>query len=180
MFKNIFKIVLLVLFLQIFSGCLSTSNMMFDNKENKRAFSTQEFNGLYSNVDTSHKSLHLWNLLARNYKKKAELIKTDSLMKVKLNLVNDEILSIQLISKDSILSEMTLKGKIENSFFSIRRKYFLLPLPLLLLHFETKNLLAISENGNLFLIHGYKRDGWILIMAGGSGGVSTWHFNKLQ
>lgn len=100
-------------------------------------------------------------------------------MYVKLELTNQNLLNVKLLEKNTILDEINLKGKLENDFFSVKRQYFLLPIPFLVLHFEIKNLVGNSKDGNLLIMHGYKREGWILIMAGGGGGLSQIQYKKI-
>jgi hypothetical protein len=175
---NIIRV--LILNLIIFSGCIATRNIKKENSVPMTEFSKTNFDGIYSNkIENLHfEKFGLWNLLIRSYSSKADTIITDNNMLVKLKMANENLVNVQLIRNDSTISEFNLRGKIDGEYFSVKRKYFLLPIPALLLHFETKNLIGNSKDGNLVIMHGHYREAWILIMAGGAGGISQNQFRK--
>ena len=99
---------------------------------------------------------------------------------VGITKLNNEKLTVSLIHNGKILDEIVLTGEIEDDYFSVKRKYFLIPIPALLIHKETKNLLCNSPNGALVIMHGYKSGGWILFMAANGGGISNHQFKKMK
>ena len=85
---------------------------------------------------------------------------------------------MSLIENDSITKSMIFKGKIVDDYFSINKKFLLIPIPALLFHKERKTIIGIKKNGNLILTRGYKNAGWVLLFSTDFGGISSFEFEQ--
>lgn len=181
--KYIGKALLFILVITLIQSCIVTRNMKKKNDSNMVSFSKESIDGLYSNKIEGEKWINfgLWDILYRSSRTKLDsFVDADTSYNVKLELVNENLLNVKLIKDTIVYNEFNLKGKIDKEYFSVKRKYFLLPIPMLLFHFETKNLIGNSINGDLIVMHGTKREGWVLFMAGGGGGISKNRFIKIS
>src|SRR5688572_11257331 len=146
-FPSLILPILLFSSFSIFSSCISSKKMKEQNLDPVDQFDENELIGVYSNKDSS--ILTLWEILYRSYSFKpyprSEMAK-DYL--VGITKLNNEKLTASLIHNGKILDEIVLTGEIEDDYFSVKRKYFLIPIPALLIHKETKNLLCNSPNGD--------------------------------
>lgn len=74
------------------------------------------------------------------------------------------------ISEDSMPTQtFKLKAKIEGNYLSIKRKWYIVPIPFLFLTYNHKIFLALDHNGDLIAKYGYAHGGWFLIFANGMG-----------
>lgn len=145
------------------------------------SYSKSRIEGTYLNIIEGHdyKDFGLWNMLARSYDNNLDTVSTTNEMTVRLQFTDSDILNVSLLKNNTVLKEFELKGKVDEEYFSIKRKYLLVPIPFLTIYSDTKNMLAITVNGNLNLLHANKHILW-LIMAGGGGGIGSYEFQKIN
>lgn len=176
------KVIISLLLLITLNSCITSEKLKRENPYELLDFSISNLEGTYSNKieGGSCEGFGLWNLLIRSYNKSADSVNVNNEMFVKLKMISADSLNVKLIDNNSTISEFTVKGKIDSEYFSIKKKYFLLPIPLIYLRFETKNMLGNASDRDLVLMHGYKREGWILIFAGGGGGISENKFRRIN
>jgi hypothetical protein len=178
-----------LLYLITGSGCISTKKMRGENRSEMFNISKASLDGLYSNKEVSAEGWNYWQglglleALNRNYSGKLKDSIINDTSYVKLELLNENLLNVKYLTKNySVVGEFNLKGKIENKYFSVERKFFLLPIPFLFFYYETKNLIGTSSDSNLVVMHGSKDFVWLLVMAGGSegDGISRMQFEKIR
>jgi len=143
-------------------------------------FSENNLNGVYLNKMDSVDNGSLWDLLYNSLYFKSDKTKIYNDVMVELKLSSDEILEANLISNNSIVNSLKLSGKIENGYFSVDKKVFLVPIPLFFFYKENKILLANNSTGDLLLIKDYRDYGWFIIILGDSGGISNYKFKKVN
>ena len=178
-FKFVNHFIFLIICILI-TSCYSTKKLVSKKKTEAIQFSIQQFNGTYKNQLLGFEQFGLWQLLNRGISFKSDTTSTINTA-VKLKLVTKNKLEIQLLSNDKILNTLTLKGHVQNEYFSIHRKLILVPIPFLYIHRESKTLLGNDASGSLVVVHGFKDDGWNVIMAGGGGGgISNYNFERLK
>ena len=171
-----------ILLVVITSGCMTSKKIKEKNLNKMADIYKSTIDGTYSNKIEGGKweTFGLWNLLIRSYNKKVDTVEVNNNMLVRLDMVSPDRLSVSLIDNHQVLSEFQLQGKIDDEYFSVKRKYFILPIPFLYLRFEAKNMIGTTTDGSLIIMHGYKREGWLLIMAAGSGGISENKFQRIN
>lgn len=163
-----------------FISCISTNKMMIQNESKISDFSANNLAGVYFNKIDSINNINLWDLFYTSVHFNSNEIEVDNNALVELKLNNDKNLEVNLISNNSIINSLKLKGIIENEYFSIEKNTVILPLPLFFFYKENKILLANNTKGDLLLIKGYKESGWFLIMIGGSKEISNFKFKKVN
>ncbi|PSG87330.1 hypothetical protein [Aurantibacter aestuarii] len=152
--------------------------MIRENENSSAKFSTEKINGVYKNQINNNDKIGLWNILADNktFKRDTTLVSENSF--VKLELISETELKASLIENDSIIKNIEFKGKIVGDYFSINKKFLLIPIPALLFLKERKTIIGNNENGNLILTRGIKNGGWFLLFAADSGGITSYEFEQ--
>jgi hypothetical protein len=165
----------------LLTGCLSTNKIAKKNLSEMEDFSKENLEGIYLNRCDTEDNNKLWKELYYSYHLfKAD--KTDIPEKtfVKLELNNPKNLTVTLISTEGeILNSFSLKGKIIDKYFSVKRNFFLIPIPAIFLYRERKILIGNSKDGNLILAGNDTGFAWILIISGGNSPfVTDYKFDK--
>lgn len=178
--RPIIRLLMICNFL-LFISCVSTSKMMKQNTVIISDFSSNNLNGFYLNTEDSVNNTSLWDLFYTSFYFKSDKTKIDNdAVMVELKLISDNILEVNLISNNSIVNSLKLSGKIENGYFSVDKKVFLVPVPFFFFYKENKILLANNSAGDLVLIKDYRDYGWFIIIFGDSGGISNYKFKKIN
>jgi hypothetical protein len=164
----------------LFISCVSANKMMKRNKVIISDFSENNLNGVYHNKTDLVDSGSLWDLLYSSLYFKSDKTKIDSDTKVELKFRSNIILEVNLISNDSVVNSLKLRGKIEKGYFSVDKKVFLVPVPFFFFYRENKILLANNSAGGLLLIKDYIDYGWFIIIFGDSGDTSNYEFKKVK
>lgn len=161
-----------------FTSCFSTNKLINESKNIPAEFSTERINGIYKNQIGNGNRIGLWNILADNktFKGDWSLVSENSF--VKIELIKETVLIVSLIEDDLITKSMEFKGKVTDGYFSLKKKFLLIPIPALLFHRERQTIVGNNEVGNLILTRGYKNGAWFLIMAGDYGGISSYEFEQ--
>ena len=97
---------------------------------------------------------------------------------MKIELIKETKLRVSLIENDLITKSIEFKGKVTDGYFSLKKKFLLIPIPALLVHRERQTIIGNNEKGNLILTRGYKNGAWFLVMAADYGGISSYEFEK--
>lgn len=97
---------------------------------------------------------------------------------MKIELIKETKLRASLIENDLITKSIEFKGKVTDGYFSLKKKFLLIPIPALLVHRERQTIIGNNEKGNLILTRGYKNGAWFLVMAADYGGISSYEFEK--
>ncbi|MBQ0767977.1 MAG: hypothetical protein KBT58_01705, partial [Bizionia sp.] len=116
------------------TSCLSTKKLINQSKNLPAEFSTERINGVYKNQIGNDKYKGLWNILADNdtFKGDFSLVPENSF--VKIELTNETELKVSLIENDLVTKTMEFKGKVKDEYFSLNKKFLLIPIPALLIH----------------------------------------------
>ena len=150
----------------VFSSCVSSQKLIRNSKYQAVTFSKQHLNGIYE-FDR-----RLWNQFNRLSKTK-NIITTDTLSNATLHLkVNDKNeLSVEIYLDKNPLHKVILKGKPMENYFSLKRKFILVPFfPVLYFHRDLKILLGNDAEGNLIILYGGTNGGSIAFI----GDVRSW------
>ena len=169
--KNRFCLLLIpLLFL---SSCISTYDLMESYPSDIARFSVSGLNGNYSNSGDDEYN-DLWSTLSnfKTSKKDTVVVPKDAM--INLHFENDQRLIMTAYEDKKIVKQTIVKGKLMGDYFSVRRKLFLIPIPLFFIHQEAKVIFGQGQRDNLIVKYGKENGAWILIFAGGSGGG----FNK--
>jgi len=124
-----------------FSSCGSYKKIARLEPVNVAKFSDEIFNGNYNN-NSDTKYNNLWELLCRASSAKCRTKSSDSAI-VDLRFINNR-LNARLIESGKITQEIVLKAKVKDNYLSVKRKYFLIPIPFLLYYYNYKIILANS------------------------------------
>lgn len=161
------------------TSCFSTNKLISKSESKSIEFSIKKLNGSYSNQIENNEKVGLWNILADNKSFKGDWNKVVENSYVKFEMNSETELKVSLIENDSIIKKMELKGKIVNDYFSIKKKFLLIPVPAFLFLRERKTIIANDAKGNLILTRGYKNGAWFLVMASDFGGISSHEFKRI-
>ena len=169
--RYIYKLLFLIIIL--FSNCISTKKLIRNSSTEISEFKENELNGIYSNSNKTSEKNNLWFTLTNQ-------IESDK-YNVKITLINEQVLNIKLLDKDSILGEYDLHGKIKNQYFSIDRDLKLIPFfPIYYIRNEQKTILGNDNEGNLVLVNGFANEGGIFLLGNGNFGIFESNFNKIK
>lgn len=158
------------------TSCYSTKKLIGESKNTAIEFSSKNINGIYKNQIGNDEGSGLWSILEDNNSLKINTSKVLENSLVKLELISETRLRTSLIENDSIIKTMEFKGKIVDNYFSINKKFLLIPIPALLFHRERKTIVGNNEEGNLIVTRGYTNGAWFLVMAAEYGGISSFEF----
>ena len=166
-------------------GCVSTKQVRNQSLEVAK-FDIEKFNGDYVNKADFAKDFYANEPLFRQlfsgtlmdrYPKNIHI--TDSTI-VNFYFDNKKTLIITATERGKILYKKKLRGKVKGNYFSVRRKLFLVPIPCIYFHDETKILLGNDKNGNLILKLGDSGGFWLFIMAASTEYISQSQFKKFN
>jgi len=171
---------ILISLLCFLTSCVSVKKLEKLNPKEIDEFSLKKFNGFYENTNLNDSiNVALWDKLYELKRKKTDTIDFNEISKIKLNFDNKKTLTITAFNNDKIISEFKIKSKIKNSYLSLKRKLFLIPLPFVFYtQSERKIILGNNNKGELIMKYGYGEFAWILIMAGGYDGINSYKFKK--
>jgi len=153
-------------FLLFTYGCVSTSHIKEIKPINISGFSLENINGNYRNAEDSSNWVHLWNLMNEYYPYRKDTISKNAIINISFN--NNGKLFVTAIEDNIIIDRIELKTEIEGDYLSVKRKFFLIPIPFFLIHKESKILIGLNETKYLIVKSGAMNDGWILFFAGGN------------
>lgn len=87
---------------------------------------------------------------------------------VQLETLSPKRVKAGLWNNDTLIKTITLKGKIKDGYFSVKRYYNIVPIPFLYFrHNDHKIRLGKTTNGLLVADAAESHGGWILVMAAG-------------
>ena len=170
LFKKDFNIdnpFIFLLILIINFSCVSTSHIAEISPHNIIRSSAKEFQGNYSNQEISANDIRLWNVLNEYYPYRKDTASVSSDAIIKLHFDKNK-LTVSAIENNIQIDNIEIKARLEGDYLSLKRKFFLIPIPFFWFHKESKVMLGIGEKGNLIVKSGAMNDGWLLIMAGGN------------
>jgi len=126
-------------------------------------------NGFYSNVSNNKTDTYnasLWKQF--NYLKKDTVVNWQN-HTIELEVVNKKKIRAKLWLNDTVIAEKTIKGKIRDSYFSVRRKVKIVGFPLVYF-FSSDNKFEIGANKNnqLIINSATSSYGMIFIMTNGN------------
>lgn len=160
------------------TSCFSTKKLINESENIPVEFSIERLNGVYKNQIGDDTYVGLWNILADNKTFKGDWTKVSENSSVKIELLSETELRVSLIENDLVTKSMEFKGKVTNGYFSLKKKFLLIPIPALLFHRERQTIIGNNEKGNLILTRGYKNGAWFLVMAADVGGISSYEFEQ--
>ncbi len=173
MLKNRFCVLFVpLLFL---SSCISTYDLMESHATDIERFSISDLNGNYANSGDDNYNT-LWNTLTNFKSSKKDTVDIPEKAVINLRFESEGELVMTVLEKDRILKEVVVKGKMKGDYFSIKRKLFLIPVPLFFIQHETKVVLGQGQSGGLIVKYANWDGAWVLIFAGG--GFRGFHENK--
>ena len=163
--KLFFNFLLLWIFV---TGCISKRELVRFNEIKPATFITDSLNGNYSNSSLAgNSSLTLWNALydCKTFKNDTSHITDNSV--VSLRFDGNHKLVVTLSENNVIINKITLKAEQYGNYISIKRNFYLVPIPFIYYHYqEARVLLSNLDNGNLNIKFGKNEFLWIF-MAGG-------------
>jgi hypothetical protein len=135
------------------------------------AFSPQYMNGTYTNQqleDSLQWTGTLWNILYACHLRKTDPTVLTPKTVIQLH-ATENVLMVTAMEDSIIVNRFELEGHVKGDYFVVKRKLFLIPVPLLFYwHNESKAIIGISETGLLVVKYGIEELRWIL-MAGENG-----------
>lgn len=153
---------------------------MIENREiSPVKYSQVNLNGEYVNNLNEDKRIELWKTLYKNYSFKTDTTKTDG-THIKLNIIDNETIDVQLLKENKRINGFKLKGKISNEYFEIEKNQKLIPIPFCYLNSYTKTLLGNDELGNLIILQENVKYAWIFIFSAGGGGIHNFKFDRIK
>lgn len=171
------KYILLIICFSL-TSCFSTKKLISESENVPVEFSIKKLNGVYKNQNGKDTTIGLWNILADNktFKRDSTLVSENSF--VKIELISETEMKVSLVENDLVKKSMEFKGRVTNGYFSLKKKFLLIPIPALLFHRERQTIIGNNEKGNLILTRGLKNSGWFLFMAAEFGGISSYVFEQ--
>jgi hypothetical protein len=164
----------------LLTSCYSTKKLIRKSEYTTSDFNKNKIDGLYSNDSNDSRGFVLWRTLRESYKLDFYKLDLDNSI-VKLELVDDQNLSVKLLKEDKVIDEFYLKGKIKGDYFSINRKLIFIPFfPICYIHNETKTIIGNDKLGNLVVVDGFIGEGHLLIMAAGSRRISSSKYQRIK
>jgi hypothetical protein len=153
------------------SGCISNAKIIQLNKSSPTTFSAAALNGNYSNTDTVSKNFFpnetLWDVLYDlKFSLKRDTTKYTNHASVNLIFDGKHTLTASIIEKGSTLNTIVLDAKVVDDFLCIKRKLFLLPIPMCFFYIENKAILAINNDHSLHVVFQNKTFAMVFAMAG--------------
>lgn len=161
------------------TGCNSTKKLISQSEVKPAKFSQKKINGTYKTKFKDSDTNNLWEILYRNESFKKEAPHVINTM-VRLSLLNDNQIKVELLENNQTIKEIVLNGKIRNNYFEVDKNKFLIPIPFLYFHDFTKTLIGNDDFGNLVVVQNYKRSAWVLIFAASHGGISNYKSEKIK
>jgi hypothetical protein len=110
----------------LLTSCYSTKKLIRKSEYTTSDFNKNKIDGLYSNDSNDSRGFVLWRTLRKSYELDYYKLDLDNSI-VKLELVDDQNLSVKLLKEDKVIDEFYLKGKIKGDYFSINRKLIFIP-----------------------------------------------------
>ena len=129
-------------------------------------------NGDYNNIgyDTIHSQISIWSVLKKNYNYPGFSSTYDFPNSfVRLTAQGDKRILAQLYVNNKLSEQKTLKGRVKDNRFVLRRKVRWYGLPFLFLWYSDYKLQLSKDTTKVLFIDGINgRATWILIFGGGS------------
>lgn len=180
---KMFKFILFTTTLGAFTSCISLNDVVSRQYVEMDSLSTEKFNESYKNKAQLSEQ-NLWSILEKYTKKsylKTSLRYIPDDATINLYFENKKTLLVSAFKNERLLEQMIIKGKIrKNKYFSLRRRFFMIPIPFLFFHNESKGILGIDKDKNLVLKDGHEEGIWLLIMANGFKQVDLHKYPKLK
>jgi hypothetical protein len=137
-------------------------------------FSVSDLNGNYVNSGDDNYNT-LWNILTNFKSSKRDTFDISEKAVINLRFESEDKLVITAFENDRLLRKVEIKGKMKGDYFSIRRKLFLIPIPFLYFHQETKGIIGKAQNSDMIVKYADFNAGWILVFA--AGGLNGYYEN---
>jgi len=147
-----------VIFICFLSSCATLKSDQFvDNQIKLTKDNIELLNGKYSRESITILNKQsgdlFWNFYTRGYN-----VGADSLCFVDIKVVDEKHLIVTLLKNDSIVKSKTLKGKIEDGYFEMRQRKFIVPAVFFNIFRTTKFRVGLLESKNLTT--DYKQISW--------------------
>ncbi|MBL7726320.1 MAG: hypothetical protein JNM68_01490 [Dinghuibacter sp.] len=149
-------------------ACVPLKNLERNNLLNPGNHSNTFLNGTYANRAPRNNGNGFYSLwFELDYRRNNEDTVPAKAM-VQLELLSPRQLKASLWNNDTLLKTITLKGKIKDGYFSVRRYYNIIPIPFIYFrHNDHKIRLGKTTDGRLVADAAESHGGWILVMAAG-------------
>jgi len=166
------------------TSCLSTRKLTEGNSSIGDNIGILD--GTYENIPAGYSSeyfniLPLSDYIFHPYRDYSHYYKkeVDYSGKIRIKAVSDKKIQVDYIKGDSVLKSKILKGSMKNNFFTMRRKWRIIGIPVIFGIYE-ENKLAIGRSNSGFLqIHkGRDHVGGIIGMAGGMSSYDREYFAR--
>lgn len=159
------KFIPLTLFIIVFyNGCISTSKLYNQTPSVLDSYNISTINGNYINFNNNNS---LWDIISSNQKvqsKKHSL--TDSAI-VSFTHLSNRIIEAKLHDQSKLIDSILIKGSMKENYFSVKRKFLLIPIPLICyIHKETKLLMGKNHHDSIIIKKGDIQFFWIIRSGG--------------
>jgi hypothetical protein len=168
-------ILIVLLCATVFNGCITTSDLLEKSRQVPAPFSAGAYSETYFNKDTVSKGFTLWSALyhCKSFRKDPF---ESSAGNVKLQYDGKNRLTVTLIENSLDQASISLKVKRRGNHLSVKRNFFLVPVPFFYTRYrEARVLLSSDASGNLLVNYAHRQFIWVLMA--GSGGQ---HFNQVH
>ncbi len=174
---------ILIIFSYLLNACVTTQTVAGLEPVDSIVISMEQLNGNYYNKgrvqDTTEVTSFLWDSFYESHVIDGSkyLSPENSIVNVEFN---DNRLNLKLIVENKVVDSISLKAKLEGNYLSIKRKYFLIPVPFFFIIYDNKTLLTMSPDGNLIMKNSNMQGVFVLIKASGSENLRTEEYIKVQ
>ncbi len=164
-----YKLFISILMLLLFTtGCISNKRLEKISKTTPIVFNKDSFNGNYLNSSIAgNSSLTLWNVLydCKSFINDTSHITNNSVVSLRFDGNNKLVATAS--ENNVIINKITLQAEQYGNYLSIKRNFYLVPIPFIYYHYqEARVLLSKLDNGNINIKFGKNEFLWIF-MAGG-------------
>jgi hypothetical protein len=129
-----------------------------------------ELNGVYSNQPMDSiifDGSDLKTLLLKPFYTYASDEERDFTGEIELNQLSDKRLMVSYTDETGVRESKTLKGKFENGFFTVRRKFRPIGVPIIWYSYQERRILIGLEDNNLIIKTGRYEFGQLLLIFNG-------------
>ena len=160
-------------------GCSSNQDLLKTWEPETKFYKDCNLNGKYLNNRNSGDSKNLWTILtsANSFKESKLVLPVASW--TQLELLNDSILKATLVIKDSVIDSILLRGKVDETYFSVIQNNKLIPLPPF--YWRKRNyklLIGTNGNNNLLITSLEVNEGYIFLVGASGGGTNSYSFER--
>ncbi len=161
--RNLSSLLLLAL---LTVSCISNQSLL--RLARNEPIHNDQINGIYADSAANNPGvllgheLHILNKIRPPEPYPSEIVSTE------LNYDGRKLLDVSIHFADGNTDDFQLKAKDKGNYLSVRRKLFLIPIPLFFYwHKERKAILCNNERGNLVMVRGVYELAMVFLLSGG-------------